>query len=58
MREIHLPDVKSGIATGIPPVAIDCSESAEMHISDAISYASIGIGRPSLTHRKKSLYTR
>lgn len=33
----HLPRVKSGIATGALPVAIDCSESVVMHIQLAAS---------------------
>ena len=33
----HLPHVKSGIATGAPPMEIDCSESAVILIHAAVS---------------------
>ena len=36
-RRVHMPPVKSGIACGNPPAAIDASESAVMHIQDAAS---------------------
>ena len=36
-RSIHLPEVKSGTATGAPPAAMDCSDKQEMHISVAVS---------------------
>ena len=34
---IHRPFVKSGMATGCPPIAMDCSERTLMHIQEAAS---------------------
>ena len=42
----HRPFVKSGIACGAPPCAIDISESTETACHVAASYTSIGIRSP------------
>ncbi len=54
---VHAPFVKSGMATGCPPMAMDSSDRAVIHIQEAASYTSMGQGFFSMTLLKNALNT-
>ena len=54
LRSIHLPEVKSGIATGAPPMAMDCSDRQAMDMR-VVSAAAVSRERTLKIEQQKVL---